>query len=78
MLLPSSSTGLTNIYAATSCDFACHEQNPHNDNIYVYDTTGREVYLPTTVYSSNGTNMAVSNAFRPIAIPANVPASGST
>ena len=64
MLLPSTSDGLANIRAAFAatvnspygCDFACHEQNPHNDNIYVYDSTGREVYLPTTVYSSNGTN----------------------
>ena len=52
MLLPSSSTGLTNIYAATSCDFACHEQNPHSDNIYVRDSSGRDIFLNSNYYGT--------------------------
>ncbi|MDE2303401.1 MAG: hypothetical protein KGK11_12660 [Sphingomonadales bacterium] len=55
MLLPSTSAGLANIRAATStshlangCDFACHNQNPHNDNIYVQNTSGQDIWLDKT------------------------------
>lgn len=55
MLLPSTSDGLNKIRTATStsylsggCAFACHNQNPHLDNIYVRDTQGRDIYLDTS------------------------------
>lgn len=60
MLLPSTTTGLSEIQNATKttanppygCAFACHEQNPHNDGIYVYDTSGRSVFLDANYYNS--------------------------
>ena len=52
MLLPSSSTGLTNIYADTGCNFACHEQNPRSDNINVRDTSGRDIFLNGNYYGT--------------------------
>lgn len=59
MLLPSRSSGLTAVTNATStsqlssgCDFACHEQMPHNDNIYINDTSGRQVLLSTNFYTT--------------------------
>jgi Flp pilus assembly protein TadG len=55
MLLPSTSDGLNKIRAATStsflsngCAYACHNQNPHNDNIYVRNSAGQDIYLDTT------------------------------
>jgi Flp pilus assembly protein TadG len=55
MLLPSTSDGLNKIRTATStsylpggCAFACHVQNPHLDNIYIRDSTGKDIYLDTT------------------------------
>ncbi|MEP6869255.1 MAG: pilus assembly protein TadG-related protein, partial [Novosphingobium sp.] len=55
MLLPSTSAGLNKIRAATTtsylsngCAFACHNQNPHSDNIYVRNTAGQDIYLDTS------------------------------
>lgn len=55
MLLPSTSAGLAAIRAATStanlpngCDFACHNQNPHNDNIYVRNSGGQDIWLDSS------------------------------
>jgi Flp pilus assembly protein TadG len=55
MLLPSTSAGLTAIRAATAtsyntngCDFACHTQNPHSDNIYVRNTAGLDIWLDSS------------------------------
>lgn len=52
MLLPSTSAGLTAISNATStshlsngCAFACHTQNPHNDNIYIQNSAGKDIWL---------------------------------
>ena len=54
MLLPSTSDGLNKIRAATStsfltggCAYACHNQNAHLDNIYIRDSTGKDIYLDT-------------------------------
>ena len=63
MLLPATSSGLTNEATATSahvnspsgCDFACHEKIPHNDNIYINDTSGRQVLLSSGFYGSGST-----------------------
>jgi len=55
MLLPSTSDGLNKIRAATTtsylsngCAYACHNQNPHSDNIYVRNSAGKDIYLDTT------------------------------
>ena len=55
MLLPSTSDGLNKIRTATTtsflpngCAYACHNQNPHLDNVYVRDTSGRDIYLDTS------------------------------
>jgi Flp pilus assembly protein TadG len=55
MLLPSTSIGLAAISAATSttympsgCDFACHEQTPHNDNLYVRNASGQDIWLDSS------------------------------
>lgn len=63
MLLPSTSSGLTAEANATAayvnspsgCDFACHEMLPHNDHIYINDTSGRQVLLSTGYYGSGST-----------------------
>lgn len=66
MLLPSTSSGLTAVSNATKahvnspygCDFACHEQTPHNDGIYINDTSGRQVLLSSGYYGT-GTGQGV-------------------
>lgn len=63
MLLPATAAGLTNEASATAahanspngCDFACHEMIPHSDNIYINDTTGRQVLLSTGYYGNGST-----------------------
>ena len=63
MLLPATSSGLTSEASATAahvnspsgCDFACHEMIPHNDSIYINDTTGRQVLLSSGFYGNGGT-----------------------
>ena len=62
MLLPSTSTGLSAIRAATAtsylpngCAFACHTQNPHSDNIYVRNAAGQDIWL-----DSNGNSYPVT------------------
>ena len=59
MLLPTTSTGLSSIRTATSttsltsgCDFACHEQNPHSDAVYIRDSSQRDIYLSANYYTS--------------------------
>lgn len=59
MLLPATSTGLSQIMAATSskanppygCAFACHAMMPHNDSIYV-QSNGKDIYLNANYYTS--------------------------
>ena len=67
MLLPATSSGLSSITSATTtshlsdgCDFACHEQLPHTDNIYINDTSNRQVLLSTSFYTSGAANQNVS------------------
>ena len=55
MMLPSTSAGLSAIRLATStsyltngCDFACHSQNPHNDNIYVRNSAGQDIWIDSS------------------------------
>lgn len=45
MLLPSSSAGLAQMRSATGCAFACHTQQPHDDNIHVRDNKGKDIWL---------------------------------
>src|SRR3546814_10144646 len=45
MLLPSTSAGLSAMRAATGCAFACHTMQPHDDNIYVRDNNGQNIWL---------------------------------
>ena len=59
MLLPATSSGLSSVTAKTTtshlsagCDFACHEQLPHTDNIYINDSSNRQVLLSTGYYTS--------------------------
>ena len=62
MLLPSTSTGLSQIMAATAnyanapygCAFACHAMMPHNDSIYV-QKSGKDIYLNANYYTSGAT-----------------------
>jgi Flp pilus assembly protein TadG len=65
MLLPSTSAGLNAIIAATQtshlaggCAFACHNQNPHDDNIYVHNSSGQDIWL-----DKNGAAHAVQLLF---------------
>lgn len=55
MLIPSTTAGQIIIYQATQCDFACHEQVPHNDDFphYINDLSGNNVFLPSDYYSGN-------------------------
>ena len=63
MLLPATAVGLTNEASATAahantpngCAFACHEMIPHNDNIYINDTAGKQVLLSTGYYGNGST-----------------------
>ncbi len=63
MLLPATASGLTSEASATAahanspsgCDFACHEMIPHSDNIYINDTTGRQVLLSAGYYGGGAT-----------------------
>jgi len=62
MLLPSTSTGLTQVMAASAgtinapygCAFACHEQLPHNEPIYI-QKNGLDIYLNANYYTSGAT-----------------------
>jgi Flp pilus assembly protein TadG len=62
MLLPATSTGLSQIMAASSttvnspygCAFACHEMTPHNDGIYVRNGSN-DIYLNANYYTSGAT-----------------------
>ena len=63
MLLPATSSGLTaeanataaNVNSPNGCDFACHEMIPHNDHIYINDTSGRQVLLSSGYYGTGST-----------------------
>ena len=70
MLLPSTSDGLNKIRAASStsyltggCAFACHNQNPHTDNIYVRDSSGKDIYLDTSGVAWAVTRVANSKIY---------------
>jgi len=57
MLIPATSDGITKIQNATSCAFACHEQLPHTDNIYVNNSNGLWVLLSTSYYTSGSSKL---------------------
>lgn len=59
MLLPATSAGITAIQNVTSCAFACHEQMPHNDSINVKNSSGFQVLLSTSYYTSGAANQNV-------------------
>ena len=66
MLLPATSDGVAKIIAATKtshlangCAFACHAQLPHSDNIYINDTSGRQVLLSTGYFTSGSSKEGV-------------------
>jgi Flp pilus assembly protein TadG len=59
MLLPATSDGVAKIIAATTnshnsngCAFACHAKIPHSDNIYINDTSDRQILLSTGYFTS--------------------------
>ena len=52
MLLPSTATGIANLYNATGCAFACHTQNPHSNSIYVRDNSSRDIFLNANYYGT--------------------------
>jgi Flp pilus assembly protein TadG len=65
MLLPSTSSGLANLYGKTGCAFACHEKYPRNDGIVVKDGNGRSVFLNTNYYGT-GTGSGVWYTVDPV------------
>jgi len=57
MLIPATSDGINKIQGATSCAFACHEQLPHTDNIYVNTPNGLQVLLSSSYYTSGSSKI---------------------
>jgi hypothetical protein len=59
MLLPTTSTGITEVQGATSdsCAFACHEQTPGAG--YITDSSGNSILLDSSYYTSGATNAGV-------------------
>ena len=59
MLLPATSDGISKVQAVTGCAFACHEQMPHNDGIYVKTGSGLHVLLSSGYYTSGSSKQGV-------------------
>jgi hypothetical protein len=59
MLLPTTSTGITEVQAATSdsCAFACHQQQPGTN--YVKDANGKFVFIDQNFYTTGNANVGV-------------------
>jgi hypothetical protein len=59
MLLPTTSTGISEVQAATSdsCAFACHQQTPGAG--YTKDSSGNSILLDSAYYTSGATNAGV-------------------
>ena len=51
--------GTTTSHLSGGCDFACHEKVPHNDNIYINDSSNRQVLLSSSYYTSGAANQNV-------------------
>lgn len=65
MLLPATSDGISKVQHVTGCAFSCHESLPHNDSIIVTNSSGLQVLLSSSYYTSNAAKQNVYYLYNP-------------